>query len=458
MSCAPCSPTPCIPCAPVQFCQPENFGLTFPSLVGPPGQPGGPGLYVVNYAALRALDPAEYPAGYVANVGGYDTVGDGGQGQFEYIPSGVDADNDGTILTPALNVGRWYRMFSGAFNAKWFGATGGGATDDATALQNVITYVESLANGGAIFLPSGEYNIEAQLDFSGDKPIAFFGEGEGSTVINAIAVGIALHLGTGSGDKTIDIRVYGMSILGTSAAAIGIQVDRLHQILLDRCFISGFTTAGVDMNMAYNNELRDLFITECGRGIIIDENNEYTLITRCKVYECTTVGIHFRNGSCSGSKVMFCDIEGNEVGIQVDCGALEAPSSLGFIGNYFKDQAADNCLFGTDVSVLYCEALLFENNMIKPGTAGSATCTVTFGRVRRGLVTANTFDAADFVTTAVDCVDLVEFGNRLAGGSAGPTVAQLGNGLGQLVADLPTADPGIPGALWNDGGLVTVSP
>lgn len=451
MSCAPCQP-----CAPIQWCSPENFGLNFPSLVGPRGPAGGPGLYVTNYAALRALDPSTYAAGYVANVGGYDSVNDGGQGQFMYVPSATDADNDGTILTPSTNVGRWFRMYSGAVNVKWFGAVGDGATNDATAIQNAITYLESLANGGAVFIPSGEYNIEAQIDFSGDKPIAFFGEGDGSSVINAIGIDIALHLGTGTGDKTIDIRVWGLSVLGSAGAEIGIQVDRLHQILLDRCFISGFTTAGVDMNMAYNNELRDLFITECGRGIIIDENNEYTLITRCKIYECTTVGIHFRNGSCSGSKVTFCDIEANEVGIKVDAGSVESVESMGIIGCYFKDQVAENCLFGTDASSLFIDSLLFQNNEIKAGTAGPATNTVEFDRCRKPVSMSNTFNDADVITTA-NCVDLLDFGNSY-NGSAVPTVVQLGNQGANLSAQVPTSDPGVTDEIWANSGVLEVSP
>ena len=452
-NCAPCFVPPC---APVQFCQPENFGLAFPSLVGPMGPPGGPGLYVVNYAALRALDPSAYPAGYMANVGGYDSVNDGGQGVFVYVPAATDSDNDGTILTPTSNVGRWFRIYTGAVNVKWFGATGDGATNDFQAIQNAITWVESLANGGAIFVPSGEYNIEDVLEFSGDKPITFYGEGQGSSVINVIGAIMGLHLGTGTGDKTIDIRVASLSILGGGTGTIGIQVDRLHQILLDRCYIEGFATAGVDMNMAYNNELRDLFIVDCGRGIIIDENNEYTLITRCKVYSCTTVGIHFRNGSCSGSKVMFCDIEGNQIGIKIDAGSVENVESMGVIGCYFKDQIADNVLVGTDASSLWVDSFLFQNNEIKAGTAGAATNTVTFDRCRKAVAMSNTFLEADFVTT-VDCANLVELGNTF-NTSAIPTEVQFGNANGNLKAGfLPTSDPAVQGELWDNYGAVYVS-
>lgn len=445
-----------VPCAPVQFCTPESFGLAFPSLVGPMGPPGGNGLYVVNYDALRALDASQWPDGYQAVVGGYEDVNDGGWGLFVYVPSSTTADNDGTVLEPTNGTGRWFRVYSGPVNVRWFGAVGDGVVNDFQAIQNAVTYIESLANGGGVFVPSGEYNIEGQIDFSGDKPVLFFGEGEGSSVINAIGVDIALHLGTGTGDKTIDIRVSGLSIIGSDSAEIGIQIDRLHQVLIDRVYIADFVTSGVDMNMAYNNELRDIFIEDCARGIIIDENNEYTLITRAKIYSCDTVGIHFRNGSCSGSKVMMCDIEANEVGIKIDAGDEENAESLGIIGCYFKDQVAQNIEVGTDASSLWVDSILIQNNEIKAGTAGPATNTVELDRCRKPVLMSNTFHSCD-VTVTGDTSGLVDLGNTYDA-SAEPTDFLFGNPNGNLSADLPTSDPGVTNELWQNSGVVEVSP
>lgn len=419
------------------------------------GPPGGPGLYAANYNSLRALDATVWPTGYAANVGGYATVNDGGGGLFIYIPSSTEADNNGTILAPTNGIGRWLRVYTGAVNVKWFGAVGNGSADDFQALQNTITWLESLDNGGSCFLPSGEYNIEEQLEFSGNRPVYFFGEGEGSSVINVVGAAIGLHLGIGTGDKTIDIRVSNLSIIGSAGADIGIQVDRVHQILVDRCYISSFDVAGVDMNMAYNNELRDLFIQGCGTGILVDENNEYTLITRAKIYECDAVGIHFRNGSCSGSKITFADIESNQIGIKIDAGNVENVESFGIIGCYFKDQLGANCLFGTDASSLWIDSLLFQNNEIKAGTAGPATNVVTFDRCRKPVLMSNTFNDCDVVKD-VTTINLLDLGNTY-NGSAIPDDVQFGNPEGNLRVDLPTADPAVPGELWADSNVVTVS-
>src|SRR5690349_491212 len=107
MSCAPCNPCNTPPCAPVQFCQPVDWGLAFPSLVGPMGPPGGNGLYVTNYDALRPLDASRWSDGYEAVVGGYEEVNDGGWGLFVFFPSSTTSDSDGTVLSPTNAIGRW---------------------------------------------------------------------------------------------------------------------------------------------------------------------------------------------------------------------------------------------------------------------------------------------------------------------------------------------------------------
>lgn len=453
MSCGPCQP-----CTPAQFCAPENFGLLFPSLRGEMGPPGGPGTYVNSLALLRLLDPTSFPDGYMAQVAGYAEPGDGGGGIFQYIITATDADNDGTIVEPSTGNGRWFRIYSGAVNVKWFGAPPDGSTDALAAVQAAIDFVESLATGGQVFVPAGTYFLSGSLEVSGLVGIHIFGEGwgpTGSAFITDTNI-LMLHLGDGGADRTADVKVSDLRFDGDGAAEIGIQVDRLHQILLDRVRIEECTVAGVDMNMAYNNELRDLYIDGCDRGVIIDENNEYTLIFRCKVYNSATAGIHFRNGSCSGSKVMFCDIESNQVGIKVDAGSVEGVESMGIIGNYFKDQVADNCLFGTDVSTLWIDSLLFQNNEIKAGTAGPGTNTVTFDRCRKPVSMCNTFNDCDVVTD-VTVVDLVDLGNTYNGSNV-PTVVQLGNQGDNLSVQVPTVDPAVTDEIFSNSGVLEVSP
>lgn len=126
------------------------------------GPPGGPGTYVNSLALLRLLDPTAWPEGYQVFVAGYAEVADGGGGLFTYVVAATDADNDGTIIAPAGGVGRWFRSYTGPVSVKWFGATGDGVTDDTASIQAAVSLAETgdgttTISGASVFIPAGIY-------------------------------------------------------------------------------------------------------------------------------------------------------------------------------------------------------------------------------------------------------------------------------------------------------------
>lgn len=102
-------------------------------------------------------------------VGGWESVGDGGGGLFYWDATSTTTANYGTVFTPnSLPVsGRWIRLYSGPVNAKWFDARGDGSTDDTSALTRANNYVQALANGGILFFPvsSGSYYLPSLFVF-----------------------------------------------------------------------------------------------------------------------------------------------------------------------------------------------------------------------------------------------------------------------------------------------------
>lgn len=75
----------------------------------------------------------------------------------------LSGGNDGDVLTLDIAGGTW-KPGRGVpfFNAKSYGATGDGSTDDTTALQSFITAVVAAKGWGVI--PAGTYKITAKLD------------------------------------------------------------------------------------------------------------------------------------------------------------------------------------------------------------------------------------------------------------------------------------------------------
>jgi hypothetical protein len=100
----------------------------------------------------------------LVTVLGYNTVDDGGGGQFYWDNTSAESVNGGTIFS-ALGSGRWKRLFEDTVNVKWFGAKGDGSSNDTTAIQNAINASKD------VFFPDGNYLITGQISLSKDLKI-----------------------------------------------------------------------------------------------------------------------------------------------------------------------------------------------------------------------------------------------------------------------------------------------
>lgn len=137
---------------------------------------------VVNIAALRLF--TEQSITNAVLVEGYYTPGDGGGGWFEYIPSDTtSADNGGTIIVAVA--ARWYRVYSGSVNAKWFGVTGKGFTDDTANIMKAVSFVTS--TNGSLTFPAGTYFLATTVPapIPAVDPVVILIEGASNFAINA---------------------------------------------------------------------------------------------------------------------------------------------------------------------------------------------------------------------------------------------------------------------------------
>ena len=73
----------------------------------------------------------------------------------------------------------------GIFNAKHFGATGDGVTDDTTSVRLAMAAAE--VSGGIAYLPRGTYKISTDLEFLNVDNVTLCGDGIGKTIIDSSA-------------------------------------------------------------------------------------------------------------------------------------------------------------------------------------------------------------------------------------------------------------------------------
>ena len=86
-------------------------------------------------------------------------------------------------------------------SVKDFGATGDGTTNDTAAIQSAL---DSTANGGAVYIPTGTYSLNSTLSFA-SKKLTIYGDGAGSILLGDNTV-LDANLATGSVFRDFQIK------------------------------------------------------------------------------------------------------------------------------------------------------------------------------------------------------------------------------------------------------------
>lgn len=271
-------------------------------------------LQVATIAAMTALAKAQLTANQIIEVGGYAAIGDGGGGCFYWHDGSATTANEGTVFAADEGgTGRWKRLFSGAVNVRWFGATGDGATNDTDAIQDTIDYVYA-NNLGTVFIPAGTYLVTALTITWADanKTVNIVGAGKRNTVIGKSG-GTTTALLTLDGDAALesfsDIR--DLMFEGTSKAFDGIKMVDVARFTIDNVDFND-CAKGIHSTGGLIWEARKCYFT----------NNDYGVYTRAgtiqsnliKLYDCgfqTNSSFGCDIGKADGVTIENCDIEGN---------------------------------------------------------------------------------------------------------------------------------------------------
>ncbi len=99
---------------------------------------------------------------------GHSTLGDGGHGEFYWDPASIaPADGGCVFAVTGVTTGRWVRIYSGALNVRWFGATGDGTTYDTVAIRACFAAAVANGNRGVYFPGSkdgGAYRVSISAE------------------------------------------------------------------------------------------------------------------------------------------------------------------------------------------------------------------------------------------------------------------------------------------------------
>lgn len=427
MSCG-CPPAPSSCCTPPQQCGLENFGLAFPSLVGPQGPPGGPGTFVENYSALRVIDATVFTAGYIAYVAGYAVVGDGGGGNFAYDPTSVLADNNGTILAPANNIGRWLRQYNGAINTSWFG---GGQGSIAAAYAALPTPAGGGVGGGTVQL-GGNISITTPVVINITKALKLDLNGFTINTVHAAGIGLSLisvfsdrlspvHItnGTFRRGATVTANITGLYMQFSLYARIsnvkffeyyglgslGCLWDWVEDSQMDCVEFRGCNT-GLELTTNTNqNAFDSVWFQDNVRALYVHQISQLNIFNECLFQSCT--GVHAVDitgdgaGGTSLNAFYNCWFENNGDGtanarhIYISAAGGFDAAATRLINNNF------NTLNGAGLAVQWFGAGEYRFNTLVANSFSGATGTVPDEStvVSDGIITTNRFVAVTSVAT-----------------------------------------------------------
>lgn len=229
-----------------------------------------------------------------------------------------------------------YALKSGPYwNAKTFGATGDGVTDDSAALQLAIE--TAAAVGGTLWIPPGDYVVTSSLEIplsTDNIALHIIGYGVNLEVSGAI-VGLGRERPTTvvSGQTDPKITIEGIRVVGNSTTGqIGFAFYTTYDLQLRNCnatgcdigFLSIFGLGAVFDNCETVNCKSYGFFAGCASsqidygsgaenaiaaGGVINSASNGTHYRSCRVFSAATATAHFR---VDAAEVMFtsCIAEG----------------------------------------------------------------------------------------------------------------------------------------------------
>lgn len=285
---------------------------------------------VDDVAALAALTGSSIANGTEFHVRSYNSIGDGGEGDFYYDSGSSASAVAGVIVVPAGSVGRFIRKIKNSeLDIRCGGAIGDGATDCAAIINNLLVW--GSANDVAIVIPGGDYRTTDPILLRNNSRLI----GKGGWIVCDISGGSTSDLN----DSVIRNHDLFTGLSGTPRTSVSNLCENIHMSGIKiRHASSGVTARGVTLIGCHNVYLEDIEI-ERTYGI-------WAFTFFCKDLQATGLkvndnqsifedGIHILGGE--GYTFTNCNIQSGD----------------------------DSFAIGWDASDVYCRDVVFADSVVR---------------------------------------------------------------------------------------------
>ncbi|OVE34798.1 hypothetical protein CCZ20_24415 [Priestia aryabhattai] len=169
-----------------------------------------------------------------------------------------------------------YEVDSRAVNVKRFGARGDGITDDITAIQAAIDFLQ---NGGTVYFPSGTYNVSQSVKTN--DSILLKGFSAKRSILKNIGTGVTVEsVGTGINDVKRYQVVKNLTISGTDKSAGGLKLKFSGEYfeLKNIRVLDHINGVGIDLPDSFSGTLKNIHVSRStnSTGIRMYGNNAST--------------------------------------------------------------------------------------------------------------------------------------------------------------------------------------